>query len=154
MLAEEHVRLQEAFARHRDALAEGRLAEARRALDEFARDLRAHMRVEEEVLLPLYGARGAGGPGAGVEQFRSEHEKLLRLLERTDRRLAELEGAGAAPPRERVRLLDEEYALRHLLEHHDQRERAAFFPGLDRVIAPAERAEIWRRCAQARARAT
>ena len=55
----------------------------------------------------------------------------LRVVE-----FARLERPGA---RQVVALIDREGPLKHLFEHHDQREQRHFFPELERLVAPAER---------------
>ncbi len=136
-----HDRLQETFALHQEALLDRDLGTARARLEEFEREIRGHIRHEDEVLLPLYRERGGEAPGAGVDLFLAEHRKIEAFLEELRERLAVL--AHRVPgKRDVLALLDREATFKGLLDHHDRRERNALYPALERATTPRERAVL------------
>ncbi len=134
-----------------EAVAAGDAGSARASFAAFDALLRAHAAMEEEHLLPLFQARGLESPGCTVDILRGEHDKIRRLL---DRARAQLPASAAPiPPRQRVDLILDSRNLRELLEHHDQRERAGFFPALDAALSAAERAALYEICARSQSSA-
>ncbi len=140
-----HERLNELFLLHQEALLRLDLELAAERLRIYERELRAHMRVEEDLLMPVYERAGkiAGGP---PEFFIGEHRRMLEFLARFAATLDELKGESGDPARRVIRLLDEEATFKSLCEHHDMRERNIFFPALDRVTDEGERRELIGRC--------
>jgi hemerythrin-like domain-containing protein len=140
-----HERLNELFLLHQESLLRLDLESAAERLRMYERELRAHMRVEEDLLMPIYERAGkiAGGP---PEFFIGEHRRMLEFLARFAATLDELKEEGGDPSRSVIRLFDEEAMFKSLCEHHDMRERNIFFPALDRVTDEAERRELIGRC--------
>ncbi|MCS7158496.1 MAG: hemerythrin domain-containing protein [Blastocatellia bacterium] len=145
LLLRVHERLNELFLQHQEALLEQDLARARERLAVYERELLAHMRPEEDLLLPVY-ARAGAIPGGPIELFLGEHRKMREFLERFRLTLAEFEAHPADLCRRIIRLLDEQAMFKHLVEHHDLREQNILYPALDRVTTEAERRELLRRC--------
>src|SRR5512143_35993 len=89
-LLEIHEHLNETFLLHQEALLALDVDLALARLREFERELRAHMRVEEELLLPVYARAGRikGGP---IEFYTGEHKKMLEFLARFSEKLEQLE---------------------------------------------------------------
>ncbi|RMG17708.1 MAG: hemerythrin domain-containing protein [Deltaproteobacteria bacterium] len=138
-----HPRLDEAFESHQLALLRGDLEDARRAFDDFEALLRAHMADEERWVLPLYAERMAAKgapPGGGPELFHKEHQKLLSSLEALRSALGNL---GPDDLRARLSLLEQEYAFKQLLSHHDAREGSLLYPALDALLSEAEARELF-----------
>lgn len=144
-LIEVHDRLNELFLSHQEALLSLDLPLARERLDRFERELLAHMRDEEELLLPVFQRAGRilGGP---PEFFTGEHEKLRAFIERFRKTLAELDLSRTGHKREIIELFDDQATFKSLLEHHDQREQSILYPTLDRVTDEDERRGLLRRC--------
>jgi iron-sulfur cluster repair protein YtfE (RIC family) len=140
-----HERLDEIFLLHQESLLRLDLETAAERLRIYERELRAHMQVEEDLLMPVYERAGkiAGGP---PEFFIGEHRRMLEFLARFAATLDELKGASGDPARGVIRLFDEEAMFKSLCEHHDMRERAIFFPTLDRVTDEVERRDLIGRC--------
>ncbi len=141
-----HEIIMEEFQLHQDAVVVDDLNEARRRLDRAALALKAHIRAEDEVLLPIFAERVPAQLGCTPELLYNEHRKLERLLRRSQERLLVFERAGTILPRERVYMIEEERMLKEVLDHHDRRERAVFFPKLDEVIRGEERIRVWDEC--------
>ena len=140
-----HECLNELFLLHQESLLRLDLESAVERLRIYERELRAHMRVEEDLLMPVYERAGkiAGGP---PEFFVGEHRRMLEFLARFAATLDELKEESGDLARRVIRLFDEEAMFKSLCEHHDMRERNIFFPALDRVTDEAERRELIGRC--------
>ena len=140
-----HECLNELFLLHQESLLRLDLESAAERLRIYERELRAHMRVEEDLLMPVYERAGkiAGGP---PEFFVGEHRRMLEFLARFAATLDELKEESGDLARRVIRLFDEEAMFKSLCEHHDMRERNIFFPALDRVTDEAERRELIGRC--------
>ena len=145
-LAGAHAEIRERMHLWLAAVAAGDAPEARARYGAFSALLRAHAAMEEEHLLPPFAARGLETAGCTAQILRTEHDKLRRLLGAAG---AALEAAGAPiTPRARVELILSCHLLRELLEHHDARERAGFFPALDGALSPAERTALYETCSR------
>jgi hemerythrin-like domain-containing protein len=141
LLLETHGGLDALFLRHQEALLTRDLFLARRLLEGYETELRAHMQFEEERLLPLY--RRAGPiPGGGAALFIAEHRKMLQFLERFHQMLHEMHDSSPRLGREILALLDAQCQFKHLVEHHDLREQNILYPALDRVAAERERRDL------------
>ncbi len=140
-----HEQLDELFLLHQEALLQLDLALAAARLREFERELRMHMQVEEELLLPVY-RRAGRVPGGPPEFFTGEHQRLLALLARIAESLERLTPGQPGLHREIIRLFDAGAAFKSLMEHHDQRERNLFFPKLDQLTDESERATLLAAC--------
>lgn len=143
VLMELHRELEVAFLRHQEALLALDLAEASRALKTYEQALLAHMRHEEDRLIPVYAARAGRIEGGPVELFLGEHRKMREFLESF---AADLEGMrgqeGAALRGAVIALFDRQAMYKHLVEHHDRREQNVLYPQLDRVTGVDERAAL------------
>lgn len=140
-----HERLEELFLLHQEALLECDLPLARSRFDDYEAALAAHLRLEEERLLPVY--RRAGRiPGGPEEFFTGEHRKLRALLERCRLLLDEALRDPVPDRRAIIRLFDLEATFKSLTEHHHQREENILFPALDRVTTAVERSELLAQC--------
>ncbi|TBR23504.1 hemerythrin domain-containing protein [bacterium] len=107
--------------RHQEALVGFELSNALGELEEFARRLRRHIRLEEDILLPAYEALGAAPRGGKAEFFADEHRKIEAKVAEL---LASVRGlsSGSTPRSAVVALIEREARLKELLSHHEQRE--------------------------------
>lgn len=137
---DEHDDFLEMLLQHQEALVRHDVETASERIARLDADLQAHIRHEEEKLLPALEAAG-GWTRIGHPQFyRDEHAKILRW---TSELLAATDALDADSPefhRSVALLIGREQGFRSLLEHHDDRERKALFPDLERVTTPAEQA--------------
>ena len=144
-----HEALLEEYHKHQDAVVDRDLGKARAHLDQFVLCLKAHIRAEEEVLLPIYVERVPEQVGCSPELLFSEHRKMERLLRRLQDRMVQIEQKGELSSREVVYIIEEGRMMKEVLDHHARRERAAFFPLLnDAVPDPIERRQIWEEARQ------
>lgn len=91
---------------------------ARRLFDGFASDYRAHMRLEENVLFPMYEA-SEGAPEGPTKRLKEDHVQVFRLLDEVS--LA-LDGDNDE------RLLHSFCLLYQALKGHHEKEEDFFLP--------------------------
>ena len=144
-LLEVHERLDETFLAHQEALLERDIVLAAEHLHGFGQALRSHIRVEEQILLPVY-RRAEPVRGGAAELFLAEHKKLCAFLDRFEQIMRQMEDRPPDLKRRILHLLDLETSFKNLMEHHDLRERNILYPTLDRIIEGEERAMLLLRC--------
>ena len=140
-MEEVHRTLEEQFARHQDALVERDVERARRILVDYTEALHAHMRDEEDALMPVYSERVGEVPGGSPQMILDEHKKLLELLGEIAERTEQLSD-DSLTTREIVALIDVEHRYKGLVEHHHLREHNIFYPKLDAATTATEREKI------------
>lgn len=130
---EEHAALEELLRRHQEALVGQDLSNALADLEEFARHVRRHIRLEEEVLLPAYEKLGEPPRGGKPEFFLDEHRKIEAKLEEI---LTAARGlsVGSATRGAVVSIIEREAVLKALMRHHEDREEKTLLPLLERSL--------------------
>lgn len=145
-LLETHEWLDEYFLLHQEALLAQDLPLALELLEKVEEGQREHIRVEEEILLPIY-ARAGRIPGGKPEFYKNEHQKMLLILDGFKEALPRLIDAGPEETRrEIIELFDRGYWFKRLFEHHDKREENILYPALDRVTSEEERKALLKEC--------
>ncbi len=139
---ETHERVRESFLRHQEALLDRDVEAARRHLERHASLLCFHIQEEEIGLLPVYAERAGGIEGGGVELFTAEHRKLESFLREFQEALSGMRPSDHGLRRRILDLLDRQALYKHLLHHHDLRERNVLYPTLERVTTVAERRKM------------
>lgn len=133
-LAWDHDRLDRLFADTIDAFEQSSIGAARERFGEFACGLERHIRIEEDILFPLFEMRV---PSAGpTEVMRLEHVEIRRALEDISSALACEDGQAFDAGVE---------ALVGVLEEHNMKEERVLYPLLDRWSSAADRAELVRK---------
>lgn len=130
-IASEHDALDALMATHLDRLLAGDLAAALETFDAFAQALCDHMACEEQALFPRLAALPAPRWKVGV--YQAEHDRLRLLAAGQRERLVDAarEGGCGAQLRARIlALLDAAHPLRHVLDHHQQREASGLLAEL------------------------
>lgn len=142
-----HRELDEIFFRHQEALL---LCEIDRAVEELERHrakLLIHIQNEEDLLLPIYGARTDKIPGGPLELFTGEHKKIKMFLAEFCETLSQMRARDPSDLRRSIiALFDRQFMYKHLSEHHDLRERNALYPWLDRITSDEERRALLTKC--------
>ena len=139
-----HRELDDLFFEHQRALLRLDLERASHLLNQYEVDLLAHIRDEEELMLPLYRERVNAPVGGTPEIFQGEHEKLrqfLTLFKEEVRKIRALEDIERGV----LFLIDSQHLFKRLLVHHDTREKKMLYPLLDEVTTEAERQELFAR---------
>jgi hypothetical protein len=137
-----HRQLDELFLEHQRALLRLDLLTAGAALEAYTIELFAHMRDEEDVMIPLYRERAEAPVGGAAEIFLSEHDKMrqyLVLFKEELKKLAQAEDIERGV----LFLLDSQHLFKRLLVHHDGRERKMLYPLLDSVTTEHERENLF-----------
>lgn len=118
----------------------GRQPEQSRSLiRDFVYGLRRHIRIEEELLFPIFDARsGMRGHGPTVV-MRHEHALIVPQLERMERAAAAHAGGDASAWREIIDALREVEAV---LGPHNVKEERVLYPMIDQLIPIGERADV------------
>ena len=140
----EHARLQELFSTHQRALLAKDVDTAVAALATFDDRMNRHIGYEEEVLLPMYAAKGKETAGGTLPIFQAEHRKLRETAAKLTRHTEALKTSsdilGSI-----IALLDEEAMFKGLFNHHSLPEENLLFPRLDACTTEAERKRALRR---------
>ena len=128
-LSWDHQRLDTILTEIAADLARDRLPEARAWFAGFYAGLDRHIRLEEELLFPLFEARSGiiNGPTAVM---RDEHGRMRSALESMQAALQD----GSAP-----RFFEALRFLQSLLPEHDAKEEHVLYPATDRMLTDAER---------------
>jgi iron-sulfur cluster repair protein YtfE (RIC family) len=128
----DHDRLDEALRSVSSAVERGRFADAAAGYEELELGLLRHMRIEEELLFPVFEAR-SGMVNGPTEVMRDEHRQVRTALAHMRRGLLRTD-AGAYG--EGLRFFDS------VLPDHNAKEEHILYPTLDRLLRPAERAAL------------
>ena len=88
-----HARLDELFLEHQRALIRLDTSSAFALLETYETELLAHMRDEEERMIPLYSARAEPPVGGAPEIFVNEHEKMRQYVRLFKEGILKLEAA-------------------------------------------------------------
>ena len=135
-----HAHLDALFLEHQTAVLDRDLTSARGALEAYVQALDAHMAEEEAHILPLYRARVPEQPGAQTQMFLDEHARIRLLLADLVKKVDGLcAGAVRPDPKAVLAFLDQETQFKGYMDHHDRRERAFLYPGLDSATSEEER---------------
>lgn len=142
-----HEGLDELFSGHQEALLSFDLETALELLVSFRKNIDKHIEFEEKHLLPLYRTKGGNAvEGGKVSFYLLEHRKIRQLLTKAEREVGRWIGSKKRPSgREILNLIDGEYMFKHLMKHHDLRERNILYRFLDDTTNSAERARILRK---------
>jgi hemerythrin-like domain-containing protein len=130
-LSWDHDRLDALLESVRNRVESGEWGHARRVYSEFDRGLDRHIRLEEEILFPLFEARTAStGP---TTVMREEHQLIRGVLV----------ALGAAVGRgDTLAFRSGLAALASLLPPHNEKEEQVLYPTTDRVLQESERAGL------------
>lgn len=139
-----HQQLDDLFLEHQRALMRLELDRAASLLDEYESQLLAHIRDEEELMIPLYQRRAAAPIGAAAEIFLGEHAKLRHFLALFKAEIEKIKKSGDIE-RGALFLIDSQHLFKRLLVHHDTRERKMLYPLLDDVTTESERQQLFAR---------
>lgn len=141
-LLDHHKQMNEMFLGHQEALMGLEWDRAEILLERFRRTIEVHIHFEEAHLLPLYKDRAGERPGAAVTLFVGEHKKIKQFLARFTRQVRSVQDAEN-PRRALLSLFDQHTMFKHLMEHHDLRERNVLYPCLDEVTTLPERESLF-----------
>jgi len=136
---EQHERIEAMLTAHLLAVVGGDFVEARQCFTQWRAALDTHIRIENEELLPHTpeGARWA------AKVYLLEHERIALLADEYAQRLQLVLDKPPVDAQARRRaslyLLDAIHALRHVIEHHHEREHTA----LAQELPLALQRQVW-----------
>ncbi|GEM_PF-2367089 len=118
-----HRRLAALLLRHRVALVERKGTLAGECFDAWRIALARHIRLEETFLLPWLDKSARWAPWV----YLAEHRKVERLADALTDPVGAISGESVDPVRI-LELLEREMPLKHLAEHHHEREEMDLLP--------------------------
>lgn len=136
IIHQQHLELQELFARHQEALLLVRFEEAKTWLEHYTVCQKAHMQLEEKYLFPEFASIERSSKW-NVSLYEKEHEKISQLYQNIVEDLnwlSEQELDESQLRRNIIALLDKEKTLKGLNEHHEDREVEAMLKELDEKL--------------------
>ena len=139
-----HSHMDDLFLEHQRALMRLDLDRAESLLSQYEAELLAHIRDEEELMIPLYQKRAAAPIGAAAEIFLGEHSKLRQFLVLFKEEIEKIRKMDDIE-RGALFLIDSQHLFKRLLVHHDTREKKMLYPLLDEVTTELERRDIFAR---------
>lgn len=132
-LAESHKDLHQWFLFHQECLLLGEDILAMQAYDAFMSYLQKHIQFENQYLLNDMRLNDGRWP---LEVYRKEHDKLDAMLVRLSQMLVDYQRLQGRRKRlALLELLDYEQTLRHVMEHHEEREEMDLFSHVMKVNA-------------------
>lgn len=138
VLHSDHVRLHGLFEDHSAELDVDNVMLASIRFEEFQAGLLRHIKMEEEVLIPVYEKKTETTMGL-THLMRMEHQEIQGLLKKMVDLLSEAKIEGLSK-RDAVRELGKE--IEEYLKLHIQKEENILYPSSDQVIQGKEREEI------------
>jgi hemerythrin-like domain-containing protein len=118
---------------------DGEMERADHTYEEFDGGLRRHIRIEEEMLFPVFEQKTGNRQGPTMV-MRSEHVEIRESLEQMRTALGTGDAEGFRDGR--TRLID-------VLPAHDMKEERVLYPMIDQLLTPEERADLVQRMKQA-----
>lgn len=132
-LQTDHRRLDRIYDRFQDAVKEGGWAEASGEIREFSLGLKRHIRIEEEVLFPVFEEKTGMHDSGPTAVMRMEHTEIKSLLDKIT--------AGADAKNEKE-AKDAAYHLTNILADHNMKEEHILYPESDAFLSDAERVQV------------
>lgn len=140
-IADLHVEMELVFLEHQKALICMDGPKASQLFEAYCALLAHHIKDEDHVLMPVFRRIGEIKRWP-ASLYEGEHRKLEAWLGRCREALNALGEPSPDKADRIIAVIDVEGGLKRLQEHHDLREREAFFPILDQVTEKAERREL------------
>lgn len=145
---EVHKKLDELFLRHQESLISFKLDETIEFFDLYCSSLFAHMRDEEELLLPIYEKECLNKPPAGeLALFQREHNKIRQAVSEIKHRYILLrDNPEGFSNRTVIELIEQHMLFKRLMEHHDVREKQFLYPSLDELLLLDDKTALLKQC--------
>jgi len=136
ILQREHATLDQMFLLHQGILVNRGWARAARLLAYYQQQLSQHIQIEEQMLLPYCTIAAPGEARWDAHVYVAEHRRLEELVGKAATRLAVIRRRGVSAAM-LIGLLDQERTIKHVMQHHHEREAKGLFYEL-RGRLPAE----------------
>ncbi|MBI5345145.1 MAG: DUF2249 domain-containing protein [Deltaproteobacteria bacterium] len=129
----DHGRLDKIYGRFQEAVRDNRWEDASRDFKEFSLGLRRHIRIEEEILFPVFEEKTGMRDSGPTAVMRMEHADIKGLLDRIT------VAAGAENAREAK---EAAYHLTNILADHNMKEEHILYPESDAFLSDSERVQV------------
>jgi hemerythrin-like domain-containing protein len=141
ILRHEHATLGQLFLLHQEMLVNRAWARAARLLSRYRQQLARHIRIEEQLLLPYCGDATPDATRWDAQVYVAEHRRLEELVGNAAARLTVIRRRGVTPAM-LIKLLDQEKTVKHLMQHHHEREARGLFDELRRHLPATARQQL------------
>jgi iron-sulfur cluster repair protein YtfE (RIC family) len=137
----DHRRLETIFAEVVQMVDDGEIERADHTYAPFHEGMLRHIRIEEEILWPLFEQRSGIGKGMGpTTVMNHEHASMKEAMQLMRDALDRGKGAEFHDARD---------MLEQILEPHSAKEERVLYPAIERLIDRAEREELLQRVQRA-----
>lgn len=131
------------FDQYQSALMHGEYKQAKQLIFFIRKIETEHIRDEEDILIPIFKKHYNPVPqGSAIEFYTREHEQIVGYLNRFCDQALMWEKENPTDKIALVRLFDDHYRFKHLVEHHFTREETFLFKLLDRLAGKFENSGI------------
>lgn len=130
LLSNEHHRLEALWTDARSTLENGAPVERTAPVEALGKELRRHIRDEEEVLFPAFEERTGMKTGGPTTVMRMEHRQMEALV----RDMITTLGRGG----DSAQVVERANAFSSLMESHDKKEEGMLYPMMDRAFGEEE----------------
>ncbi|MDO8427130.1 MAG: hemerythrin domain-containing protein, partial [Deltaproteobacteria bacterium] len=121
------------FERFQDALRENRWEDASHDFREFSVGLRRHIRVEEEILFPVFEEKTGMTESGPTFVMRMEHTEIKELLDKI---------ISATDAKNESQATNSSRDIFNILSDHNMKEEHILYPESDSFLTEAERAKV------------
>ncbi len=132
-LQADHRRLDTIFEGFKNSVKESRWEDAAKSFREFSLGLRKHIRIEEEILFPVFEEKTGMRDAGPTFVMRTEHKEIQTLLDQI---------LGATEGRDALGVESGSGSLLGILLDHNMKEEHILYPESDSFITGGERAMV------------
>lgn len=132
-LQTDHRRLDDIFNRFRDDVYDNRWEDASSDFREFAVGLRRHIKIEEEVLFPVFEDKTGMHDAGPTFVMKMEHKEIQDLLDKI------IAGTDA---KNESKVNNDASAILNLLTDHNMKEEHILYPESDSFLSDSERVQV------------
>jgi hemerythrin-like domain-containing protein len=141
ILKQEHLAIDRLFQSHQEMLLDRSWARALRLLEYYQQLLESHIKFEDGILLPYCIADAIAPIRWKAQIYLAEHRRIEELVNKVRVRLAAIRRRGMKSSM-LIGLLDQEGTIKHVLEHHHEREEKGIYDELCRNLSAGERQNL------------
>lgn len=132
-LESDHRRLDDIFSRFQDSVKARRWEDALNDFKEFNLGLRRHIKVEEEILFPLFEEKTGMIDSGPTFVMKMEHTEIKGLLDKILENTAALDDSKVS---------NASYGLLNILGDHNMKEEHILYPESDSFLSESERIQV------------
>ena len=141
ILKQEHAVIDRLFQSHQEMLLDRSWAKALRLLEHYQQLLESHIEFEDSILLPDCITDSIEPVRWKARVYLAEHRGVEELVNEARTRLVTIRRRGIKSSM-LIELLDQERTVKHVLEHHHEREEKGIYDELYRKLSAGERQNL------------